>query len=154
MKIKREKKNSRWSWNVVKYHERKNQDWQHYTCLWLLYATLSHFTWHFPQRWHFQRTVGHVLCQSIKSPPEWQMVDQAQQGEWREGREGKGAVPQSQKCLGSEVGEASALAWGDIAALGETCCRGVCCWSFQRVGGSLSLTSGQTRSITVSLRGS
>lgn len=28
----------------------------------------------------------------------------------REGREGKEAVPQSQKCLGSEVGEASALA--------------------------------------------
>lgn len=38
------------------------------------------------------------------------MVDQAQRGEKREGREGKEAVPQSQKCLGSEVGEASALA--------------------------------------------
>lgn len=55
---------------------------------------------------------------------------------------------------GSEVGEASALAWGDIASLGETCCRGVCCLAFQHVGGSLSrtgLTFGQRGSITVSV---
>lgn len=94
-----------------------------------------------------------VLCWRIKSPPEWQMADQAQRGKSREGREGKEAVPHSQKCLGLEVREASAPAWGDIASPAETCCRrSVCsCWSFQHVGGSLSqngLTSGQRGSVT------
>lgn len=92
---------------------------------------------------------GLFLCWKIKSPPEWQMVDQAHWGERR-----KNAVPQSQKCLGPEVREASALARGDIALLGETCCRGVCCLAFQHVGGSLSqigLTFKQRRSITVSV---
>lgn len=47
---------------------------------------------------------------------------------------------------GSEVREASAPAWGDIASLGETCCRGVCCLAFQHVGGSFSQT-GLTKKI-------
>lgn len=43
------------------------------------------------------------------------MVDPIQQGEKERGEKEKRLSHKSQKCLGSKIGEASALAWGDIA---------------------------------------
>lgn len=62
--------------------------------------------------------------------------------------------PTVTKCWGSEVREASALAW-DIASLRETCCRSVCCSAFQlsfffRSLSQTALTSRQRGSFTVS----
>lgn len=83
------------------------------------------FAKHFPQRWHFVAAQCCCLCWPIKSPPEWQMADQAQRV-WtggclvrREGREGKGGRPAVTKVF---------LGGWRVRGQGSICCglRGHC----------------------------
>lgn len=101
-----------------------------------------------------RRTVGLFVLADKVTPRVADGRSDAAGGEERGKRRQRGRPTVTKVFWGSEVGEASAVAWGDIASLGETCCRGVCCLAFQHVGGSLSrtgLTAGQKRSITVSV---
>ena len=61
---------------------------------------------HFPQRWHFQRTLGLFLWIKDKVIPGAADGRSGPAG----GEKAKDAVPQPQKCLGPEVREASAVA--------------------------------------------